>query len=158
MRILAIDVGYGNTKAVWGVTEGVQTQWSEIVFKSVAPRIWRDDEIHLNRLDRVPVTVDGNKYWCGPDACSTGVESGVIEQSIKNITTPEYQALIAAAWSYMLKDLGTLVQSVDMLVLGLPVSAFKAHRDELIKVCSKMFNVPLPYSVAQAHGKTEVSG
>ncbi len=97
MRLLVIDVGYGNTKAVWGVTEGVQTQWFEIVFKSVAPRIWRDDEIHLNLLDRVPITVDGNKYWCGPDAYSTGVESGVIEQYIKNITTAEYHALIAAA-------------------------------------------------------------
>lgn len=149
---LAVDVGFGNTKAVWHHTpthDGVG-QWAELCFRSVAPKIWGAEQSGLNTADRVKINVAGQQYWVGPGAHVTGVEDGVIEQSGKNIETPEYQALISGAWAYMIANSGTDQRSIDTLVLGLPVSGFKANRERLMQIGGKVFTVPLP-------NKTDIS-
>lgn len=158
-NILAVDVGFGNTKAVWGCgpTSDGQIAWREICFRSVAAKVNSKSDITLNKLNRLPVNVNEQHYWVGPDAYSTGVESGVIEQSVKNIKTPEYKALIAGAWGYMLRDLQTNAQSIDTLVLGLPISAFKANRDELAQLGGHVMTIPLDAHFCNRSVKTEIS-
>lgn len=157
--LLAVDVGFGNCKAVWGCDTGAdgQRSWREICFRSVAPKIDSKADIALNKLNRLPINVAGQNYWVGPDAYSTGVEGGVIEQSVKNIKTPEYQALIAGAWGYMLRDLRTAFQSVDTLILGLPISAFKANRDELSRLGGRVMTVPIDEHIGNRFDKSEVT-
>jgi plasmid segregation protein ParM len=156
--LLAVDVGFGNTKAVWGcqAESDDQQAWREICFRSAAPKIGTKEDIPQNKLNRLPINVGGQQYWVGPEAYSTGVESGVIEQSVKNIQTPEYQALIAGAWGYMLRDLRTNMQSIDTLVLGLPISAFKAKRDELVRLGGRVMTVPIDEHIVNRSEKTEV--
>ena len=158
-QTLAVDVGFGNTKGVWGVTNAPDAppSWRDVCFKSVAPQVRSKDEIELNKLNRFPINVGGQKYWVGPDAYSTGVESGVIEQSVKNIKTPEYLALVAGAWAYMIKDLNVPIQSIETLVLGLPISAFKANREELAKLGRHVMTVPLDAQMAAQWNKTDLT-
>lgn len=159
--VLAVDVGYGNLKSVWAAgsvsSDDAQSQaWGETVFRSVAPKIWGQSE-GLSTADRIAVPVGDDAFWVGPGAGVTGSEDGVIEQSVHNINTKEYQALVSGAWSYMMKDLGKVIQSVDTLVVGLPMSGYKANRDVLKQAVSGVREVPVPAELRKLIGKSAVS-
>lgn len=100
--ILAIDVGYGNTKAVWNRRDlNGKVVWDEICFPSAANKIFRDHSIEgVAGPDRVLVDVNGALFFVGPEA-TTGAEQLV--GGIAYITKPEYEALLCGARSYMMK-------------------------------------------------------
>ena len=75
--ILAIDVGYVNTKAVWTRSlPNEPKQAGEICFKSVAPLTSMGANTlvgaSIQAMDRVPVEVNGQWYLVGPDAFYAG--------------------------------------------------------------------------------------
>lgn len=156
-QVLAVDIGFGNTKAVWGQTKnGNKESWSEIVFPSVAP-VSSDSSEQSNGLgvmDRVLVPVAGKNYYVGPEAMFA---SGLRELHENYIERPEYTALLAGSWHYMLKRSTFASKSIDTLVLGLPVSGYKAHRAALKEMGQKTFQVPVPIGLRSKYGDDRVT-
>ena len=70
--ILALDIGYGNTKAVWRQPKSDSSTWGEICFRSVAPRVVVDVGTSLASLDRVIVCVGQDRFYVGPKATLEG--------------------------------------------------------------------------------------
>lgn len=152
-NILAIDIGFGNTKAVWSSRQipGQPDAWSEICFRSVCPRVVIDEAGNgLAAIDRVVVNVGHESFYVGPKAT---FEGGVRALHPDYINTAEYEALLMGAWSYMMKDTSTITQSVDLLVLGLPVSGFLANKKRLMEIGSKVRRVPVPVHLRERSGK-----
>ncbi|UUZ66305.1 hypothetical protein LP417_35415 (plasmid) [Polaromonas sp. P1-6] len=151
--ILAIDIGYGNTKAVWHrrSTTSKQDEWTEICFRSVTPRVVVDETgSGLSGMDRVVVNVGVDSFYVGPKAT---YEGGTRALHPDYINTPEHEALLCGAWHYMFKETGQLSQSVDLLVLGLPVSGFQSNRRRLQELGGKVRRVPVPYNLRERSGK-----
>jgi plasmid segregation protein ParM len=124
--VRAIDVGYRNTKYVCSVVHGgIQCR----VFPSVAPTATcRDLSEALGRKRHtVIVEADGLRYEVGPDALLAEKPNAI--QSLDNDywASPEYLALVRGALHYMEVD------RVELLVVGLPVSAFEARKHNLAK-------------------------
>jgi plasmid segregation protein ParM len=145
--ILAADIGYGNTKAVWGQpgTDGLNPV-SEVCFRSMAPVSFNPEFFSLSgvgagTLNRVLVTVEGFQHIVGPDAAITG---GVRTLDPDFVNRGEYRALLAGAIHYMMKATGRITQSLDMLAVGLPVSGLMSKRAALKAVASKVHHVPVP--------------
>jgi plasmid segregation protein ParM len=142
--VLAIDVGYGNLKAVWG--GGVDQDWREICFRSVSPAVSRDVSLAgFGSTDRILVPVNGTQYAVGPHA--DRMAGGQLSLNPNYIETPEYEALICGAWHYYLRDMGRLDAMVDLLVLGLPVSNFAQQRTRLLDLGGRLRQTPLPEAV-----------
>ena len=153
--ILALDIGFGNTKAVWNNLKTSQKpdSWSEICFRSVCPRVVVDEGSAGNgigNLDRVVVNVGHDSFYVGPKAT---FEGGVRALHPDYINTPEHEALLIGAWHYMFKETNTISQSVDLLVLGLPVSGFQANKKRLQEIGSKVRRVPVPLHMREKYGK-----
>lgn len=130
--ILAIDVGYGNLKTVWG-GNAAEEPWRETCFRSVCPTMAR--EVTLTgaaSADRVIVSVNDRSYAVGPHA--DRLVGGQLSLHPNYIETPEYEALIRGAWHYSLRDLGRADTMIDLLVLGLPVSNYAQQRSRLIEL------------------------
>jgi plasmid segregation protein ParM len=124
--VRAIDVGYKNTK--W-VLSAADPRIECRVFPSVAPTATGRDlsEALGRRRNTVIVEADGLKYEVGPDAPLA--EKAAPAQSMDGTfcTSPEYLALVRGALHYM------KVEHVDLLVVGLPVSAFELRKHELAR-------------------------
>jgi plasmid segregation protein ParM len=153
--ILAADVGYGNTKAVWS-KPGTRSPDSigEICFRSIAPVSFNPEFFALSgvgagALDRVLVPIDGLHHIVGPDATITG---GVRTLDPDYVNRGEYRALLAGAIHYMMKSTGRIAQSLDVLAVGLPVSNFMGKRAALKGVVSKVHHVPVPASLRHLAG------
>lgn len=152
-QILAIDIGYGNTKAVWNrkETAGKKDTWSEIIFRSVTPRVVVDETgAGIGGMDRVVVHVKDDSFYVGPKAT---YEGGTRALDPNYIDTPEHEALLCGAWHYMFKDTGMLSSSVDLLVVGLPVSSFQSSRKHLTELAGKIHRIPVPYSLRERSQK-----
>lgn len=140
--ILAIDVGYGNLKAVWG-GDGYREPWREVCFRSVSPRITHDVTVAgFASSDRVIVQVEDGRYAVGPHA--DRLVGGQLALHPNYIETPEYEALIRGAWHYRLRDLDRAEPVIDLLVLGLPVSNYAQQRSRLLDLGSRLRPIPLP--------------
>lgn len=141
--IVGIDVGYGNTKAVWGTKYlNGQKQWNEICIKSVVNQVFGDyGNDQIGGLDRVLVNVNENMYFVGPQATLAG---GLSVSGYEYIETEQYEALICGALSYMMKSYGKVITDIDILVLGLPASSYNSKRKLLQKFGCKTRNVPIP--------------
>lgn len=154
-NIVAIDVGYGNTKAVWATPgHGDYDSDKEICFSSITPACHLP---HLEQvgslLDRVVVEIDGRHYYVGPDSpLADGVP--VVAHNFTELS--EYRALITGALHYYMKATGTVTQSIDLMVLGLPVSRFAAKRAALKAVGSRIHRVPVPARLQQGAGGRDV--
>ena len=150
-HVLAIDVGFGNVKAVWDQPDPqkskVLTSWKEICFKAVAhPVASHDGGSGMDGTDRIIVNVGGESYYVGPEATFGG---GVRALHEDYIGTDDYEALLTGAWSYMFKSTGLLYPEVDVLVLGLPVSRFLNTRKRLADIGAKVRRVPVPLSMRE---------
>ena len=156
-KVLAVDVGFGNVKAAWGRPDSTQPKafqsWREICFKAVAHPVSVHDTGTMEGTDRVVVDVGNEAFYVGPEATFGG---GVRALHEDYISTPEYEALLAGAWSYMFKDTGLLYPEVDLLVLGLPVSRFSSTRKRLIDIGSRTRRVPVPYNMRERSQKEYV--
>lgn len=156
--VLAVDIGYGNTKAVWSrqSIHGKPPIWSQIHFRSIcAPAKHANDNsrISTNSSDRVIVNVGDKSFFVGPKASSEG---GLRALHPDYINTPEHEALLLGAWHYMFKATGKVTPTVDMLVLGLPVHGFQANKETLREIGLRPRRVPVPVQLQSVYGATEV--
>ncbi len=113
---IAIDVGYGNTKAAWAMGAEIATN----MFPSLAPLAANSS---LNSFgggvfkgrNVLSVEVDGARYEVGPGVSISGAHHTGRALSEDFATTPGYAALLAGALHY------AGARDVERLVLGLPV-------------------------------------
>ena len=124
--VRAIDVGYGNTKFVLEHQQGSEVVCS--LFPSLAPQASHSPDLGvgvLKRRNSVVVEVNGIRYEVGKDAhLAQDSSHGRILDSTYPASDP-YLALIRGAMFYM------GVTSIDLLVVGLPVTNFVAYKDTM---------------------------
>ena len=150
--ILAVDIGYGNTKLVWGAARDSSC---ELLFKSIAPRARQNDDAFADfshPMDRVAISVNHRTFLVGPEAYLAGSASSILDKDY--IKHDEYLALLRGAMHYMLKKSGTLKHKIDGLVVGLPVSNFSEHRDALTKLAIGVHTLPTPTGMRSMYGST----
>jgi plasmid segregation protein ParM len=138
--IMGLDVGYGNTKAVYSTEAGVE---HNLVLPSVAHEILDLDHhkemIATGKTDQVLVEVEGRHFTVGPSAAVFG---RTLHDNY--ILTPQYRALVIAALYAAFEELGDATDTVDALVVGLPVYSFSRMKDQLREQMLKPFPVPMP--------------
>ena len=146
--VMGLDVGYGNTKAVFSAALGPE---HSLVLPSVAHEIvdlqhYRD-MAETGKTDQVLVEVDGRHFTVGPSA-------SVFGRTLHDnyILTPQYRALVAGALHSAFTELGDATDTVDAMVVGLPVYSFSRLKDQLREQMLKPFLVPLPQSLRECFG------
>lgn len=146
--ILSVDVGYGNTKVVWGAERDSSC---EIHFRSIAPVTKQKAEgmQGIGGMDRVGILVHGTQYLVGPEAFEAG---GVATLDTNFVARPQYLALLRGAIYYMIRKSGVVRRKIDGLVVGLPVSNFAEHKDALVKLASGVHVIPTPPGLTSIHG------
>jgi plasmid segregation protein ParM len=150
--ILAVDVGYGNTKLVWG---SARDESCELLFKSIAPTTRQIDDAladFLQPMDRVAIVVNNRSFLVGPEAYLAGSTSSILDKDY--IKHYEYMALLRGAMYYMMKKSGTLKHKIDGLAVGLPISNFNEHRDALLKLAIGIHTLPTPVGMRSMYGST----
>lgn len=146
--ILAVDVGYGNTKLVWGPHQDLSC---EIHFPSIAHTVVRKTD-HLDVLEsmeRIGIVVGGTQFLVGPEAFEAG---GVPILDTNFVARPQYLALLRGAIYYMMRKSGVVHRHIDGLVVGLPISNFGQHKDALTKLASGIHIIPTPPGMVDIHG------
>lgn len=132
--IRAIDVGFGHTKYVTASKDG---QVDCAHFPSLAFVGHADESADSmgGKRSTVQIPVDGLFYEVGPDVewAADRFRSRQLHDGYSQ--TPEYRAFTAAALHYM------KVESVDLLVVGLPVAQFQAKRAALQKAMTGTFDM-----------------
>ncbi len=146
--VLAVDVGFSNTKAVWGVGNSSE---SEIIYRSYAKSTLHDHiafwQFKAN-LNRVAIPIDDLYYLVGPDVNLAGV---VPMFRTDLIARPEYLSLLRGAMYYMTEANGFFAD-IDCLVVGLPVCNFLSSREELVRVCKGVHTIPTPQALILQYG------
>lgn len=122
--VRAIDVGFGNTKYVTSSTNG-KVECAH--FPSLAFYCHNDQatESMGGKRRTVQVPVDGLFYEVGPDVELAADRFRSWQLHDGYTETAEYRAFTAAALHFMKID------TVDLLVVGLPVAQFLAKRSAL---------------------------
>jgi len=123
--VRAIDVGHKNVKSVIKTGEAIVCR----VFPACAPvASGRDLSDTLGRKRQtILVDVDGITYEVGPDALLTANVAPAHNMDDDYCLSDEYLALVRGALAYM------KVVTVDLLVVGLPVTTFEMHKAALGK-------------------------
>jgi len=151
--VVAIDVGYGNTKVVFGhgLGKGGKSRWMETVFPSIAPTVVMDEEAtgFGSNPDRILIEHNGQRFYAGPKATS-GFVPRVIEPNY--IETDLHEVLLKAALHMAMRELGRPLLEIDMLVLGLPVSGFAVQREMLQRIGLSSRSVPVPKALRHLCG------
>ncbi len=146
--VLAVDVGFGNTKAVWGAECSPAT---EIIYRSIVKRTLQNPGAIGQfgaGLDRVAIPIDHMYYLVGPDANFAG---GVPTIDANFVKRQEYLALLRGAMYYMVKANG-FASDIDCLAVGLPVGNYMTHRDILTDVCKVLHTIPTPLALIERYG------
>jgi plasmid segregation protein ParM len=135
--VRAIDVGFGNTKFVSGVGRGLVIDIRCASFPSRAYPSSRDPSKALGSEGRktFAIPIDGLYYEVGPDVMLAADAFRATEIHGDYIETPQYLALARGALRMMRVD------SVDLLVVGLPVAAFAAKKAALEKLMTGRHDV-----------------
>lgn len=144
--VRAIDVGYGNTKFVLD-RPVFENRIDCGLFPSLAPRAISSGDIgasdgFLKRRNTVRVNVSGFEYEVGPDAVKAqfGNESGRMLKE-DYCLSENYRALVYGA----LLTMG--IEKLDVLVLGLPMSTWKAFKDRLAEIITGKHKITDQFSV-----------
>lgn len=128
--VRAVDVGFCNTKFTMVGASGPQGLIGCDLFPSLTP-IAAADSLGLTEMMRkkktIIVEVNGKRFEVGYD-----VESAIASNYGRTMApsfcmTDSYMALVNASLYYMGVD------KIDMLVLGLPVSAHSKYKEDLAK-------------------------
>ncbi|SOE91581.1 plasmid segregation actin-type ATPase ParM [Caballeronia arationis] len=125
--VLAVDVGYGNTKVA--VRNGSEV--STFMFPSLTPdyqakTMTKQSNGVLKAVRTVGIEVNGKQYEVGPEVPLTSRNGDPGRTLVGNYcTTDSYEALLGGAFHF------ANVSSVDRLVLGLPVQTFQQHAEAL---------------------------
>jgi plasmid segregation protein ParM len=147
--ILGLDVGYGNVKTVWGAE---CNETSENIFRSVTKRTMHKIDGFgdgSEDMNRVGIDIDGFRYLVGPDAATSGAASTTDPEYVNR---PEYLAMIRGAMYYMFKAKG-VIENIDIMVVGLPVSNFATKKADLVKICQGLHHIPTPPMLKNEHGQ-----
>ena len=154
-KIIGIDIGYGNTKAVWshGLDKANKEVWGEVCFKSIVPFARFNDEQNSGSFnaDRILMDINGRHYYAGPAACIGNAE---ISLDPDHIETDKHEALLRASLHLMMRETGQIIENIDVMVLGLPVSGFASRNEKLYEIALRPRIVPVPFSL-QKNGKPE---
>lgn len=124
--IRSLDLGFGFTK--YSTMEGENIVFNS--FPSIAPRASKveDSDLSLiNERDTVVVKVDGTDYEVGPDSLLLETAESTRSLNDQYIFTAQYRALTFGALAYMKEPV------IDLLVVGLPVSNYATHHENLKK-------------------------
>lgn len=144
-KVIAIDVGYGNTKAVWknGIDKLGRERWGEICFRSVAPLALVDEKSSgmSHSHNKVLLSINDRNYYAGPGA-SLGIESRALDPNY--IESDEHEALLRASLHFAMRDMNCVFEEIDMLVVGLPVLGFNARSKRLEQIASQPRAIPVP--------------
>jgi plasmid segregation protein ParM len=151
--VRAIDVGFGYTKfTVGGTGAGIHCA----SFPSLACLSTRDPSASLGaeRRRTFAIPIKGVFYEVGPDVVLSGDGFRATQIHHRYIDTPEYLALARGAMRSMKVD------SIDLLVVGLPVATYAADKAALEKLMTgrhdmgggKSVQVRKALAMAQPHG------
>ena len=121
--IRAVDVGYGNTKFIRNIVNGVAEADH---FPSIVNRPSVNKGSFQESPDIYQVIVNGNRYEVGP-GIDAALEGGVRIMHENYIETEDYMALMYGALTQMDVDI------IDLLVVGLPVDLMSSKRSLLEK-------------------------
>lgn len=116
--IRAVDVGYGNTKYIRDVVDGLAVADH---FPSIVNRPNVNRRSFEESADIYQVMVNGNQYEVGP-GIDPALEGGVRIMHDNYIETEDYMALMYGALSQMNVDI------IDLLIVGLPVDLMRSKR------------------------------
>lgn len=132
--VRAVDVGYGNTKYVTGVS-GDEIRCAS--FPSLAYPFPRDPSTTLgaDRRKTVAIPIGGMFYEVGPDVMLAADAFRASQIHDNFIDTPEYLALARGALRMMKVD------TIDLLVVGLPVAIFALKKAALEKLMTGSHDV-----------------
>jgi len=135
--VRAVDVGFGNTKFVTGVGGGRVSDIRCASFPSRAYPSARDPSKSLGSEGRktFSIPIDGLYYEVGPDVMLAADAFRATEIHGDYVDTPQYLALARGALRAM------RVGAIDLLVVGLPVSAFAAKKAALEKLMTGRHDV-----------------
>lgn len=151
--IMGLDVGYGNTKAVYASGGGPE---HNLVLPSVAHEILDlqhyQDMAATGKTDQVLIEVDDRHFVVGPSAAVFG---RTLHDNY--ILTPQYRALVAGALHGAFAELGDATETVEAMVVGLPVYAFSRLKDPLREQMLKPFVVPLPAALRGRFGAASLT-
>ncbi|MDR5826025.1 PRTRC system protein D [Caballeronia sp. LZ043] len=125
--VFAVDVGYGNTKVAFRNGAEVAT----LIFPSLTPvhqeqTIAIESQGLLNVPKTIPIEWEGKTYDVGPGvplSSRNGNAGGTLADNF--CTTDSYAALLGGAFHF------ANIESVDRLVLGLPVKNFHKYAEHL---------------------------
>ncbi|MCL2591246.1 MAG: PRTRC system protein D [Betaproteobacteria bacterium] len=124
--VRSVDVGFGNTKFVANV---IDSDIRCASFPSIAYPCMREPTTQPGFERRKTVTIPINDlfYEVGPEVELAAGTFRSTQMHDRYIETPEYMALLRGALAQMKTD------TIDLLVVGLPVSAFFAKKAALEK-------------------------
>jgi plasmid segregation protein ParM len=124
--VRALDIGFGHTKFVSGMDRG-DVRCAH--FPSVAYPTESDETADPmgGRRKTVGIPIDGLIYEVGPDVHLAADIFNAKQMHERYSETAEYLALLRGALYYM------KVERIDLLVVGLPVAAFKARKRAVLE-------------------------
>ena len=146
--IMGLDVGYGNTKAVYSNESGVE---HNLILPSVAHEILDLDHYKdmaaTGKTDQVLIEAEGRHFVVGPSA-------SVFGRTLHDnyILTPQYRALVAGALHTAFAEIGDATDTLEAVVVGLPVYSYSRLKDALREQMLKPFVVPTPPALRARFG------
>ena len=149
LPVLAVDVGFGNTKYKYGDQDN-----DSGIFKSVAAKAILDDksfETVSPTMNRIAVTVNQKEYIVGPEAYEL---DKTVEMADDFVATEAYLALIKGAIYYSMKALSTPFDTIEALAVGLPNSNFVRDKQILKDVLLTTHTIPVPSKFSHLMGPT----
>lgn len=142
--VAAIDVGYSGTKYATRPAADKPVQCGS--FPSLAPVLSSLDADHIapkQRSNGFVLQINGLKYFVGVDSHTliNAVEMRPVERNYAR--TGRYLALAQGALAYIAEATcaGTQVRLAN-LVVGLPLTTFRTHRDDLIARLKGVHEIP----------------
>lgn len=155
--VIAVDIGYGNTKVVWSHSKDKfgKNVWGESCFRSITPNVTIDEAATgTYNPNRILVEHKGKRFYAGPDA-TMGIEARLLDPNY--IESDQHEVLLRASIHIAMRKIGRVFDSIDMLVLGLPVSGFKARGMLLTEIAKEPRQVPIPRELQTAGGPTSIT-
>jgi plasmid segregation protein ParM len=152
-----VDVGYGNTKMVCGhgLDKASRSRWTELIFPSISPNVVVDEEASGfgHNPDRVLIDIEGRRYYAGPMATS-----GVVGRAIADnyIESELHEVLLRAAIHFAMRETSSVIRSIDVLTLGLPVSGFANQHLQLRDIGKMTRVIPVPKHLLGGAGTANV--
>ncbi|MBE7940130.1 MULTISPECIES: ParM/StbA family protein [Ramlibacter] len=142
--VAAIDVGYFGTKYATRPAPDKPVHCG--VFPSLAPVLSSGEVDHIATKERVNgfvVPIDGLAYFVGVDAkaLSNAFESRPVERNYAR--TARHLALARGAMIYIAETVRAVGNfRLNQLVVGLPLTTYRTHRDELAARLKGVHEIP----------------